>query len=194
MGRFAVIDTETTGLGIFDRVNPRHDDYPISIGMLIAEFDEDKKAIRCIDSMHSLIRIPNPERAEDTALIHGIMPEDLEDAPSPREVCDAVTGLCGDHGLSVAAAWNHRFDKYFVDRLYSLGKAQAPGFTWFELQPAKMARLSTYTKKVVAREDVLCLPAHHALCDCVRALAVFATMGGHELDLSGVRFDHENDG
>src|SRR5208337_1962329 len=82
-----VIDTETTGLGKFDRSKPGRIDYPISIGAVIADVNVIKQQVRYVDGIYSLIRIPDTSRAEDTMLIHGILPEELDSAPGPELVC-----------------------------------------------------------------------------------------------------------
>lgn len=182
---FGVIDTETTGLGVFDRYAPRHDDYAISVGMVIADADLDAQQIKCMDCMYSLIRIPDPERSKDTFHIHGISEDLVAAAPSPQDVCMAILGMQERYGFDVAGAWNHRFDRYFIDRLFKLSTMTQPRWDWLELQPVCYAKLDHHVQ-MVDREDIRSLPGHNALFDSIRALGVFAHRKGFELDLSPI--------
>jgi len=183
---FGVLDTETTGLGKFDRRAPRHDDFAISLGLVIADADLEAEQIRCLDCLYSLIRIPDPERSKDTFHIHGISEDLVAGAPEPQEVCAAIGSLQERYGFDVAAAWNHRFDRYFIDRLYRLSRLERPQWDWLELQPAPFAKLDHHVQSV-GRADVRSLPGHNALNDSVRALGVFAHRKGFDLDLSPIK-------
>ena len=187
MSLISVVDIEATGLGKFDTTHYKEDDYPVSIGIIVASVEEEKKVIRCIDSYTSLIKIPNPSKVEKTSLIHSIFPEDLENAPGPKEVCRHVIDLYNKYGLSLAGAWNHRVDRYFFDILFKMGKMEQPTLKWIEMQPERMASLELYVLKCVNDPDVLSAEAHDALNDCVRAIGVMAALKGCTLDLSGVR-------
>ncbi|MCD1296266.1 hypothetical protein CUJ83_14785 [Methanocella sp. CWC-04] len=179
----SVIDTETTGLGIFNRGCPCHDDHAISLGMVIADVDVDTRNIKCLDSMYSLICIPDPSRAEDTYMIHGIRSEEIEKAPSPAEVCEIFLGMRERYGFQYAGAWNHEFDKYFIRRTFKLSGLKKPALNWVEMQPRKFAKLDHYVSSVIYPE-IKGLAGHNALNDCLRALGVYATLGGMELDMS----------
>jgi DNA polymerase III epsilon subunit-like protein len=183
---FGVLDTETTGLGKFDRRAPRHDDFAISVGLVVADADIDAEQIKCLDCMYSLIRIPDPDRSKDTFHIHGISEDRVAAAPAPQEVCASILGMQERYGFDVAGAWNHRFDHYFIDRLFRLSDLEKPEWDWLELQPAPFAKLD-YHVQSVSHEDIRQLPAHNALYDSVRALGVFAHRKGFELDLAPIR-------
>jgi hypothetical protein len=86
----------------------------------------------------------------------------------------------------VAAAWNHRFDQYFVDRLFRLSDVEMPKWDWLELQPVPYAKLDCHVQ-TVSHDDIRKLPGHNALFDSVRALGVFAYRKGFELDLSQIK-------
>jgi hypothetical protein len=181
-----VIDTETTGLGIFNRECPCHDDYAISIGIVIADVDIDTKHIKCLETMYSLIRVPDPMRAEDTYFIHGLCCEEIEAAPSPEEVCGKILEMRDNYGLYYTGAWNHEFDKYFLRRIFRLSKMREPDFKWIEMQPRKFAKLDHYVPSIRC-EEIKCLAGHNALNDSLRALGVYANIGGFELDISNIR-------
>ena len=183
---FGVIDTETTGLGRFDRHAPCHDDFAISVGLVIADADLDAEQIKCLDCLYSLIRIPDPCRSKNTFHIPGISEDRVAAAPVPQAVCAAIWGLQVRYGFDVAGAWNHRFDRYFVDRLFGLSGMEMPKWDWLEMQPAPYAKLD-YHVQTVSRDDVRKLPGHNALFDSVRALGVFAHRKGFELDLSQIK-------
>jgi DNA polymerase-3 subunit epsilon len=183
---FGVLDTETTGLGKFDRYTPRHDDFAISVGLVIADADLDAQQIKCMDCMYSLIRIPDPDRSKDTFHIHGISEDLVAAAPAPQEVCASILGMQERYGFDVAGAWNHRFDRYFVDRLFNLSEMQRPKWDWLEMQPAPYAKLDHHVR-TVNHDDVRKLPGHNALNDSVRALGVFAHRKGFGLDLSPIK-------
>jgi hypothetical protein len=55
---WSVIDFETTGK------NKIRKDYAVSLGTLIADINDEKGTIKCIDSFYSLINIPNPLMTE----------------------------------------------------------------------------------------------------------------------------------
>ncbi|WP_424360017.1 3'-5' exonuclease [Methanocella sp. MCL-LM] len=177
------MDTETTGLGIFGK--ERRDDHALSIGMLVADIDLEARQITCLDCMDSLIRIPDPSKAEDTFFVHGITPEQVAAAPAPEEVCQKFLTVHGNHSFAFAGAWNHKFDKYFVDKLFKQGGVRQPGLNWIEMQPKPYAKLDNYADSIRC-EDIRALPGHNALNDCFRALGVYATIGGMEMDVSKV--------
>lgn len=179
MAKLCVIDTETTGLGKFDKSNPARKDYPISIGAVIADVSVQDKSIRYVDGMKSLIRIPCPSKARDTMLIHGIMPEDLESAPKPAEVCEELMGLLSKHDIVHAAAWNYRFDKHFVDILFEMAHMRPPSLKWMEMMPERYSSLEKYVSKWVRNERIRSLEAHDAFNDCIRALEVYAVLQGY---------------
>jgi hypothetical protein len=183
---FGVVDTETTGLGKFDRRSPRDDDFALSIGLVIADADLDAMYLKCLDSMYSLIRIPDPSRSRDTFHIHGISEDSVATAPKPQEVCLSVLELQKRYGFDVAGAWNHRFDRYFVDRLFRLSRMERPAWDWLELQPMPYAKLDHHAQSAGNRE-IRSLPGHNALNDSIRALGVFAERKGFELDLSAIQ-------
>lgn len=180
-----VIDTETTGLGIFNKGSPRHDDYPVSVGAVVADVDIDHREITCLDSMYSLVRIPDPSRAEDTFFIHGITQEEIERAPMPGEVCERILSMKKIHGFDYAGAWNHQFDKYFMRKLFKLSKVRELPMNWIEMQPRKFAKLDDYVPRIVC-DEIKCMPGHNALNDCYRALGVYATLGGFEIKMDMV--------
>lgn len=187
MDLISVLDFEATGLGKFDRAGGKEDDYPVSVGIVVARVDDGEKVVRCIDSFQSLIRVPNPMKVEETAFLHGIFPEDLENAPRPKDVCRQIVDLYRKHGLSSAGAWNCRVDRYFFDALFRMGKTEPPALRWIEMQPERRASLEHYVSRCVTDRQVLMLDAHDALNDCLRALGVMAALKGYALDLSGVR-------
>ena len=179
MAKLCVIDTETTGLGKFDRSNPERKDYPISIGAVIVDIYNHDKSIQYVDGMKSLIRIPCPSKARDTMLIHGIMPEDLENAPKPAEVCKALTGLITRHDITYAAAWNYKFDRHFVDLLFDMAHMRPPSLKWGEMMPERYSSLEKYVSKYARDERIRSLEAHDAFNDCIRALEVYAVLHGY---------------
>lgn len=183
---FGVVDTETTGLGIFNKPSPRHDDYAVSIGLTIADADFDMQHIDCIDCFYSLVRIPDPARSRETFHIHGISEDRIASAPSPQDVCASIRGLQERYGFEVTGAWNHRFDQYFVDRLFKQSAGEQPGWRWLEMQPVPYAKLDKHAA-AVSHEEVRSLPAHNALTDSIRALGVFADNNGFDMDLSRIR-------
>jgi DNA polymerase III alpha subunit (gram-positive type) len=183
---FGVIDTETTGLGKFNRYSPRHDDFAISIGLVIADADLDAERVKCMDCLYSLIRIPDPARSKDTFHIHGISEDRVASAPVPQDVCTAILRMQELYGFDVAGAWNHRFDRYFVDRMFSLSEMEKPKWDWLEMQPVPYAKLDHHVQSV-SHEDVRSMPGHNALFDSVRALGVFAHRKGFELDISPIK-------
>jgi hypothetical protein len=180
-----VIDTETTGLGKFDHSVKGKVDYPISLGAVIADVNILEKRVRYVDGMHSLIRIPDTSRAEDTMLIHGILPKELDDAPQPADVCTAFKGLLSRYEDMPACAWNYRFDKHFVDLLFRMGHMVTPELAWKEMMPTPYAGLERYVRSCVTQEGVLGLDAHNAFNDCIRALAVHAALHGYSLEMPG---------
>lgn len=153
--------------------------------MVVADVDLDSRLVKCLDCMDSLIRIPDPAKAQDTFFVHGITPEEVAAAPTPEEVCQKFLTVHGNHSFEVAGAWNHKFDKYFVDKLFKQSGIRQPGFGWIEMQPKPYAKLDAYVDSIECRE-IKALPGHDALNDCFRALGVYATMGGLELDLASV--------
>jgi DNA polymerase III epsilon subunit-like protein len=185
MVTFGVIDTETTGLGKFDRRCPRDDDFAISIGLVVADADLDRMRLKCTDCMYSLIRIPDPSRSNDTFHIHGIDAGQVASAPAPQEVCSSILALQDRHNFDVAAAWNHSFDRYFVDRLFRLSDLRQPKWDWLELQPVPYAKLDQHVQ-TVSHDAIKGLPGHNALYDSVRALGVFAHRKGFDLDISPI--------
>lgn len=186
MTLIGIVDLETTGLGKFDRANPARDDYPISIGIVIADIDEEAKTIHCVDSYYSLIRIPNPFRAEELSYLHHIFPGDLENAPRPRVVCDEILNLLEKYGDVPLGAWNHQFDHYFVNKLFSMARMNPPALKWMEMQPERMASLERWVTKYVDNPDVLELNAHDALNDCIRTISVIAAIRQYELDMTQI--------
>src|SRR5271157_2354600 len=108
----SIIDFETTGL------NKWHSDYAISMGTLIVDFDNDDSTIKYIDSLYSLIHIPNPAMAKDTHHIHGISTIEVAKAPEPSHVCTEYLNLKRQYKFKQAAAWYYPFDKGFFERLY----------------------------------------------------------------------------
>jgi DNA polymerase-3 subunit epsilon len=187
MSLISVVDTETTGLGKFDKRGLQEQDYPISIGIVVADVDECSKTIKCLDGMYSLIRIPNPSLAERTMLIHHILPEEVESAPSPRYVCKCVLDLFKRHGIMPICAWNYPVDKYFMDILFKMARLESPVIKWVEMKPEARACLETYVNSCVHEERILGLEAHNAFNDCNRTLGVYAALEGFALDLSGVK-------
>jgi hypothetical protein len=181
-----VIDTETTGLGKFDRSRPGRIDYPISIGAVIADVNVLKKEVRCVDGMYSLIRIPDTSRAQDTMLIHGILPEELDSAPRPAKVCLELKALLSKYEEMPVGAWNYRFDKHFVNVLFDMAHMIPPSLAWREMMPSSYASLDRYVKACVRHDSVLCLEAHNAFNDCIRALGVHAALHGYGLELPGI--------
>jgi DNA polymerase-3 subunit epsilon len=186
MALLCVIDTETTGLGKFDRSHPGRIDYPISIGAVIADVNMVTRQVRYVDGMYSLIRIPDTSRAEDTMLIHGILPEELDDAPRPAAVCQQLNALLSKYKTMPVGAWNYQFDKYFVDVLFRMARMVPPSLVWTEMMPASYSSLDRYVTKCVTHNGVLCLEAHNAFNDCIRALGVHAALQGYRLELSGI--------
>lgn len=174
---WSVIDTETTGL--YDK------DYAISIGTLIADINPERCTIECVDSMYSLIRIPDPAMTEKTRHIHGISPEEVAMAPGPVEVCRQYQELLDRHMFTHAAAWNHTFDRRFVEKLFDLAKMRRPTLHWIEMQPFCRARLDSHVCNL-KYDSIRKLPGHHALKDCARAIGVYAEGNGYELDTSSV--------
>ena len=53
------------------------------------------------------------------------------------------------------------------------------------MQPKPYAKLDHYADSIRC-EDIRALPGHNALNDCFRALGVYATIGGMEMDVSKV--------
>lgn len=190
MSLISVLDVEATGLGKFDNTSRKEDDYPVSVGIVVANIDDETREVRCIDSFHSLIRIPNPLKVEETAFLHNIFPEDLENAPKPKEVCKQIIELYKKYGISSTGAWNHRVDRYFIDILFRMGKVEQPALKWIEMQPEHRASLEQCVLKYVNNPEVLGLDAHDALNDCVRTIGVIAAMKGYALDLSGIRYEN----
>jgi len=186
MALLCVIDTETTGLGKFDRSNPRRVDYPISIGAVIANVDSINGQVRLVDGMYSLIRIPDTSKAKDTMLIHGILPEELDSAPMPRKVCIDLKALLSKYEVMPVGAWNYQFDKYFVDLLFGMGHILPPALIWREMMPAPYTSLDRSVKSCVTHRGVLCLDAHNAFNDCIRTLAVHAALKGYSLEMPGI--------
>jgi DNA polymerase-3 subunit epsilon len=178
-----VIDTETTGLGKFDRSCPGHIDYPISIGAVIADVNTITKQVHIIDGMYSLIRIPNTSMAENTMLIHGILPEELDNAPQPTKVCIEFKSLLSKYDSTPIGAWNYQVDKYFVDILFHMAHMVSPNLVWKEMMPSPYASLDRHVKACVTHEGVLCLEAHNAYNDCIRALGVYTATKGYKLEL-----------
>ncbi|WP_424357137.1 exonuclease domain-containing protein [Methanocella sp. MCL-LM] len=182
----SIVDLEMTGLGKFDIANPVDDDYPVSIGIILAGVDEESKVIRCLDSFHTLIRIPNPSKVEETSIFHHIFPEDLEAAPKPKEVCGQIRKFYEKYGEIPAGAWNHKVDRHFVDILFKMGKMESPMRKWVELQPERMASLEKYVAQYVQDPAILGLDAHDALNDCIRTIGVMAALKNYGLDMSGL--------
>ena len=189
MALLCVIDTETTGLGKFDRSRPGRIDYPISIGAVIADVNMLKKQVRYVDGMYSLIRIPDTSRAQDTMLIHGIMPEELDSAPLPAKVCLDLKALLLKYETMPAGAWNYRFDKHFVNVLFGMAHMIPPSLVWKEMMPSSFASLDRCVKAYVRHDGIRCLEAHNAFNDCIRALGVYAALQGYSLELSGIGDD-----
>lgn len=189
MALLCVIDTETTGLGKFDRSRPMRIDYPISIGAVIADINMVEKRIRYVDGMYSLIHIPDTSRALDTMLIHGILPEDLDDAPLPAKVCLELKTLLLKYEAMPAGAWNYRFDKHFVNVLFGMARMVPPSLVWKEMMPSSRASLDRYVKAYVTHDGVRRLEAHNAFNDCIRALGVHAALQGYSLELTNKRND-----
>lgn len=171
-----IIDFETTGL------NKGRRDFAISIGTLITDFDTNDGTIECIDSLYSLIHIPNPTMVKDTEHIHGITIEEVTKAPDSSYVCSEFLKLKSQHKLRQAAAWYYPFDKGFFERLFERADVKAPVLKWNELQPRSFAKLDDFTP-LVKCDLVRKLPAHHALRDCARALCVYAENNGYTLDI-----------
>lgn len=185
MALLCVIDTETTGLGKFDRGNPRRVDYPISIGAVIADVNMARKHVRCADGMYSLIRIPDTSRAEDTMLIHGILPEELDSAPAPAKVCRTLNAMLSKYDAMPVGAWNYQFDKHFVNVLFGMARMLPPSLVWIEMMPERYACLERYVRACVTHDGVLRLEAHNAFNDCIRTLAVHAALNGYTFELPG---------
>ncbi len=175
---WSVIDTETTGIVT--------EDYAISLGTLIADIDHEEGTIECIDGMYSLICIPDPSMAERTRRIHGILPENVALAPSPSDVCSKYLELKSNHRFMHAAAWNHQFDRRFVEKLFYLAYVKAPVLQWEELQPMPYAKLDKYVPRLKC-EYARSLSGHHALKDCARALSVYAEYNGYNLDVVSLK-------
>jgi DNA polymerase III epsilon subunit-like protein len=174
---WSVIDTETTGL--YD------EDNAVSLGTLITDINPDRRTIECIDSMYSLIRIPDPSMAEKTRHIHGISPEEVASAPGPAEVCRQYTKLLDCHGFRHAAAWNQSFDRRFVEKLFDRAEMKRPTLHWVEMQPFHRARLDSHVCHLKCG-SIRALPGHHALKDCARAIGVYAENNGYVLDTASV--------
>jgi DNA polymerase III epsilon subunit-like protein len=172
---WSVIDFETTGK------NKIRKDYAVSLGTLIADINDEKGTIKCIDSFYSLINIPNPLMTEDTKHIHGICVEDVAKAPTPSDVCSEFLRLNRQYKFKHAAAWYYAFDKGFFDRLFIQADMRVPSLNWKELQPVMYARLDEYSPNLKC-ELVKELPGHHALKDCARALCVYAENNGYDFD------------
>lgn len=174
---WSIIDTETTGL--YD------EDYAISLGTLVADIDSNNGIIECIDSMYSLIRIPDPSMAEKTRFIHGIHAEEVANASEPVEVCRQYAQMQERYGFGHAAAWNQPFDRRYVEKLFKQAHMKPPSLKWVEMQPFNRARLDTYTGQLKCK-DIRMLSGHHALKDCARALGVYAEYNGYKLDVSSL--------
>lgn len=187
MALLCVIDTETTGLGKFDRRKPVYDDYPISLGAVIADVNSSLRTVTCVDGMYSLIRIPDPSRAQRTMMIHGILPEEVEQAPPAKLVCNDMLHLLKRHDRMHVGAWNHQFDRYFVEILYAMARMPPPALKWVEMMPYEKASLDRCVANYVRHEEVRCLDAHNAFNDCIRALSVHAALRGYTLDISKVK-------
>lgn len=152
---------------------------------MVADIDLDGRRIECLDCLGSLIRIPDPSKAQDTFFVHGITPDQVAAAPSPEEVCQRILTLHGSHSFEFAGAWNHRFDRYFVEKLFKQAGVKQPRMGWVEMQPEPYAKLDRYAESI-QYEAIKALPGHNALNDCFRALGVYAAKGGFELDLTHV--------
>jgi DNA polymerase III epsilon subunit-like protein len=171
---WSVIDTETTGIV--------EDDYAISLGTLVVDIDHEEGIIECIDSMYSLICIPDPLITKKTQRIHGISPENIMLAPSPLDVCSQYLKLESDYRFMHVAAWNHLFDRRFMEKLFNLAGVKLPALQWEELQPKPYAKLDKYVP-LLECEYVRSLSGHHALNDCARALSVYAEHNGYDVDV-----------
>jgi DNA polymerase III epsilon subunit-like protein len=174
---WSVIDTETTGL--YD------EDYAVSLGTLIADINPERRMIECVDSMYSLIRIPDPSMTEKTRHIHGISSEEVARAPGPAEVCGQYLKLLDQHEFRHAAAWNQSFDRRFVEKLFDQAEMKRPVLRWMEMQPFHRARLDSHACNLKC-DSIRALSGHHALKDCARAIGVFAENNGYALDTSSV--------
>jgi DNA polymerase III epsilon subunit-like protein len=172
----AVVDFETTGKHLTD--------YPVSVGALVVNVDG--YTIYPVDSLYSLIRIPDPGLANDTTHIHGITPAMVAEAPEPVDVALKFVFLKGDNDIRMLAAWNVAFDRGFLGRLFEMAGARPPTFRWCELQVDDYAKLDNYVPYCRC-SLVKSLPGHHALADCARELAVYADHYGYEVDVESLK-------
>lgn len=178
MAIWSVVDTETTG------ISSNH--YAISIGTLIADIDQKQNSIECIDSMYSLIQIPDPSMAELTKWIHGISTKQVSTAPLPSDVCNEYLKLKRKHRFKYAAAWNHPFDRRFIEKMFNMAEMNAPALIWKELQPIPFAKLDRHACNLNCNA-IRNLKGHNALNDCARALGVYAEYNDYNLDVTSLK-------
>ena len=156
MPNYAIIDTETTGIGKFDRV--------IEIAIVVL----DSESLQPVDEFDSLV---NPDRDVGRVDIHGITPAMLSSAPRFDEV---VAGIARRLSGAVLVAHNLAFDVRMIrNEMRRINTDFDPGKGYCTL------RMTGSKLGLVAAELGIGLENHHrALCDARATASVFKCIFG----------------
>jgi DNA polymerase-3 subunit epsilon len=151
VARYAVIDTETTGIGTHDRV--------IEVAVVVL----DEATLQPIDEFDTLV---NPDRDVGRSDIHGITPSMLRSAPSFSEV---IAGLAPRLHGAILVAHNLAFDTRMLRREFSrLDGRLEPGAGCCTL-----ALTGSKLDLAAAELDVTLENHHRALSDARATAAIF---------------------
>jgi DNA polymerase-3 subunit epsilon len=162
MNRFAVIDTETTGLGKTDRI--------LEIGIVLVDGNE------IVQEWETLI---NPERDISNSNIHGIASELVSLAPTFSEVIDEISSFL-DGRILVAhnAAFDIKMLKYEFDK--------ASREIDFGIPFCTLRATNLKLEKACEEYGVKNLGAHRALTDARATALILAQVFTSEKETSPV--------
>ena len=104
--KFAVLDTETTGL------DPETCDL-VEIAYVVVSYDKTTGRADIGGSFETYVN-PGVPIPPEVSAIHHIIDEDVEGAPSPAEAVEMLRTSLAHHGVHVIAAHNARFDEAFI--------------------------------------------------------------------------------
>ena len=150
-GNNIILDTETTGLG--------RDDEVIQLGIINIRGE-----ILC----DARVR-PDMEVSPSATAIHGITQEALQHAPHIREIHGFLMGIFDAHDLIIA--YNAPFDARMLAQTLRKNNLATPTNRWICAMRA-YAEGGRWSKLTDVCEAEINVPAHSAVGDCLRTLAL----------------------
>jgi DNA polymerase-3 subunit epsilon len=167
--RLAALDFEATGLDV--RV-----DHVLSFGLVPI----DGGRIRLEESLYRVVK-PPIELPPESIVVHGIRPDDVEDAPALETVAGELVEALDGRTLVAHAAW---IELSFLNRFFSRARRRwrdaidvldlASRLAAFEGAPERAS--SQRLVDLAARHDVPPAPTHHAFGDALTTAQLFLVL------------------